>query len=642
MKIFNRIFTALVFLFLYAPLFVMMFFSFNEGKSTSVFEGFSFRWYKELFTTGDTMTALRNTLVLAICSAAIATVIGTITAVGIHGMKSKWGKKVLLTVNDIPMMNPDIVTGVSLMLLFVFVGRLIGLSNSLSFTTLLISHITFNIPYVILNIMPKLRQTDIHLVEAAQDLGCPPVTAFFKVVLPSISSGILSGAVMAFTLSLDDFIISYYTVGSDFQTLPLKIYAMTKKTVKPDMYALSSLMFIVILLLMVAVNLVSQDEKKKPQRRHTFPAKRVVAGIMTVIVVISIIFALTYENDDYESQIVYRSTYTQEYAGTVLNVFNWGEYISDGSDDSLNVNKEFEKLTGIKVNYTNYESNEAMYAKLKSDAVSYDIIIPSDYMIARLIEENMLTKLDLSKIDNYDLIDERYKGLYFDENDEYSIPYTVGLVGIIYNTTMVEGTPDSWSIMWDEKYSGQILQFNNSRDGFMTAQCLLGQDLNSTNKADWDAAAELLKEQSPILGARVMDEIFNKMESGNAAIAPYYAGDFLTMQEVNPDLEFFYPKEGTNVFVDSVCIPSSVQNYEAALMYINFLLEPEIALANAEYICYASPNISVVNNDNYSLKGDPYLYGTDADYPTQYYHNLDKETRDYYEALWEEIIRTSS
>ena len=639
MKGLRKVFSAIVFLFLYAPLFVMVFFSFNSSKSTSVFEGFSLRWYKELFSSGDTMTALKNTLLLAICSALIATILGTITAVGIHGMKSKLGKRALLAVTDIPMMNPDIVTGVSLMLLFVFVGRLIGLSNSLSFTTLLISHITFNLPYVILNIMPKLRQTDRHLVEAAQDLGCTPVSAFFKVVLPAITPGILSGGLMAFTLSLDDFIISYYTVGSDFQTLPLKIYSMTKKTVKPDMYALSSVMFIVILLLMVSMNLMQSEDKKKTERR--FGAKKVIASLLAVCIVVASVFAVTYETDDTSDTLNVRSTYSTELAGTVLNVFNWGEYISDGSDDTIDVNKEFEKLTGITVNYTNYESNEVMYSKLKSEAVSYDIIIPSDYMIERLKNENMLAKIDMSQIENYDLIDEKYKGLYYDENNEYSVPYNVGMVGLIYNTTMVDEVPDSWSVMWDEKYSGNILTFNNSRDGFMIAQMLLGKDLNSTDKSDWDECAELLKKQSPVLQGRVMDEIFNKMEAGNAAIAPYYAGDFLTMKDVNDDLEFVYPKEGTNVFVDAICIPSSVQNYEAALMYINFLLEPEIALANAEYICYASPNISVVNNDAYSLKGNEYLYPEDVDFKTEYYHDLDSDTRDYYEKLWEEIVRTS-
>lgn len=334
-----------------------------------------------------------------------------------------------------------------------------------------------------------------------------------------------------------------------------------------------------------------------------------------------------------------RAEYTREYEGTTINVFNWGVYLSDGSEGSFDVNRAFEELTGIKVNYMNYESNEAMYAKLKSGAVSYDIIIPSDYMIERLKNEGMLEKLDMSRITNYDLIDPQYKNLYFDENNEYSVPYNVGLVGLIYNSEMVSPAPDSWSVMWDAKYTDNILTFNNPRDAFAIAQFLLGSDINSTDKATWDAAAAKLKEQNPILQARVMDEVFNKMEAGNAAIAPYYAGDFLTMQENNPDLEFVYPKEGTNIFVDSVCVPSCVANYDAAMLYINFLLEPEVALANAEYICYASPNTAVTSNPDYEYYQNEILYPSNlSEMNTEYFHDIDPETRSYYEKLWEEIL----
>lgn len=334
-----------------------------------------------------------------------------------------------------------------------------------------------------------------------------------------------------------------------------------------------------------------------------------------------------------------RAEYTRDLEGTTLNVFNWGMYISDGSEGSFDVNAAFEELTGIKVNYMNYDANESMYSKLKSGAVSYDIIIPSDYMIERLKNEDMLQKLDLSKITNYDLIDEQYKNLYFDETNEYSVPYSVGLVGLIYNTTMVEGTPDSWGIMWDEAYADNILTFSNPRDAFAIAQFYLGSDINSTDRADWDAAATKLKEQNSVLSARVMDEVFNKMEAGNAAIAPYYAGDFLTMQENNPDLAFVYPKEGTNIFIDSVCVPANAQNYEAAMMYINFLLEPEVALANAEYICYASPNTSVIENPAYSFYQNEILYPDETTLPkVEYFHDIDQATRAYYEKLWEEIL----
>lgn len=641
----GTLFTTLVYALLFSPLLVMVFFSFNSTKSTTVFGGFSLRWYKELFASSDTVNALKNTMVLAVLSAVIATILGTLAAVGIWHLRNRTVKSTVMTVTNIPMMNPDIVTGVSLMLLFVFVGRLIGASQALSFYTLLIAHITFNLPYVILNVLPKLRQTDRYLSEAAMDLGSTPVRAFFNVVLPQTYSGILSGFIMAFTLSLDDFVISYYTVGADYQTLPLMIYSMTRKRVKPDMYALSTFIFVAVLLLLVLSNLVQEKGSIKPRRRKvgiTVTALLLAALVPTVLILGS--------NGKRDGELIYEGNYyidndtgLSKYAGTELNVFNWGEYISDGSDGSLDVNKEFEKLTGIKVNYQEFDSNEAMYGKLSSEAVSYDIIIPSDYMIDRLVSEGKLCELDFSMIDNYEFIADEYKNLPFDPENKYSVPYNVGMVGLIYNTTMVEGTPDSWEIMWDEKYAGDILTFNNPRDAFAIAQFLLGMDVNTTDEADWRAAADKLIEQNPVLQGRVMDAVFNKMEGGNAAMAPYYAGDFLSMQENNPDLAFVYPKEGTNIFVDSICVPKNCRNYEAAMLYINFLLEPEVALANAEYICYASPNTAVINNPEYTYAGNEILYPTEENTPeVQYFEDIDPNTRKLYNDLWEEVVKAGS
>lgn len=330
------------------------------------------------------------------------------------------------------------------------------------------------------------------------------------------------------------------------------------------------------------------------------------------------------------------STYTKDLEGTTLNVFNWGEYISDGSEGSLDVNAAFEELTGINVNYSNYDSNEALYTKLSGGGASYDVIIPSDYMIERLIKEGVVQKLNFENIPNYKYIPDEFRNLYFDKNNEYSIPYTYGMVGLIYNKTMVEGTPTSWSIMWDERYAGEILMFNNSRDAFGIAQYLLGIDPNTTSVADWTACAEKLKEQKKFYQRYVMDEVYDLMESGEAAIAPYYAGDYISMHENNPDLAFAYPDEGTNKFVDSFCIPKSAQNVNAAEMYINFMLEPEIALANAEYICYACPHTAVLADDRYTLKGNEALYPT-KEIKAEYFHNLDQNTLDLISSLWEEV-----
>ncbi len=316
------------------------------------------------------------------------------------------------------------------------------------------------------------------------------------------------------------------------------------------------------------------------------------------------------------------------YRGTTLNVYNWGEYISDGSEGCLNVNREFERLTGIKVNYTNFDSNEDMYAKLKSGGAAYDVVIPSDYMIQRLKDEGLLEKLDMSHIPNFKYIDPQYKGLYFDPNDEYTVSYNVGYVALIYNSKLVKGEPDSWSALWDPQYAGQILMFNNPRDAFAIAQSLLGQNYNNTDPEQWEAAYDKLVEQKPLVRSYAMDEVFNIMESGAAALAPYYVGDYFTMHDNNPDLRVAFPKEGANIFVDSMCIPATTQNKGAAELYINFMEEPQIALANAEFICYASPNTAVVSMDDYTFQNDPILYpGKEVLAKNQYFHNLPSETQ---------------
>lgn len=356
--------------------------------------------------------------------------------------------------------------------------------------------------------------------------------------------------------------------------------------------------------------------------------KRLFSAVFSLILfVLTVIPCLAGEKKDYS-----------HLEGTTLNVYNWGEYISDGSEDTLDVNKEFEKRYGITVNYSNFESNENMYNKLQSGGANYDVIIPSDYMIAKLIEEDMLAELDFSNIPNYKYVLEKYRDLYYDPDNKFSVPYTVGMVGLIYNTKVVKEAPDSWSALWDERYAGEILMFNNPRDAFGVAQCYLGQSINTSNLKDWDKAIEALKEQNHLVSSYVMDEVFNKMENGEAALAPYYAGDFLTMYDVNPDLAFVYPKEGTNFFVDAMCVPKTAENKEAAELYINFMLEEEIAVANANYICYATPHSNVLESDDYELKGDPVLYPDEGNTPrTEMFENLDYETQNYMNMLWNEL-----
>lgn len=658
MKQFRKLYIALVFLFLFAPLLVIVVYSFNKSNSTAIFTGFSLQWYREMLRDTELINALKNSIILAVLSSVIATVIGTAAAVGIHAFKRKWTKNITMSVTNIPMMNPDIVTGISMMLLFVFVGVLVGSKSVLGFWTLLIAHITFNIPYVLLSVMPKLNQTDAHLAEAAEDLGCTRFKSFFKVILPNISSGIATGFVMAFTLSLDDFVISHFTSGSDFQTLPILIYSMTKKHVRLDIYALSTVVFLAVLVLLILNNIGKGEEptvkersvKSRRSRKGGFAAPkttrlapRICKAAAVVLVVVlsgSVILFSGYVHENSGSAITLKGTYNRDLAGTDLNVYNWGEYISDGYEGTLDVNAEFEKITGIHVNYSNYDSNESMYSKLSGGGIAYDIIIPSDYMIARMINEDLLLKIDPTKLSNYQYIDSSYKNTYYDPNNEYSVPFSVGMVGLIYDKTVVSAEDAaSWNVLWSEKYKPYgILNFNNPRDAFATAQFLLGLDVNSTQKSNLNLAAEKLKEQKKVLQSYVMDEVFDKMEAGEATIAPYYAGDYLTMLENNKNLAFAYPKEGTNIFIDSVCIPKTAQNYEAALLYMNFLMEPEVACANAEYIGYASPNTQVVNNPDYCYYQNKILYPAESEKPkTSYFHDLSNELKKEMDRLWEQV-----
>ena len=342
-----------------------------------------------------------------------------------------------------------------------------------------------------------------------------------------------------------------------------------------------------------------------------------------------------------------------------LYVYNWGEYISDGSDESVDTNAEFEKyckeVLGItvKVNYSTFASNESMYAKVSSGSTKYDVIIPSDYMIERMVKEDMLAPLDLSKIPNYQYIDEAFKGenVYYECNSEatYSIPYFYGMIGVIYNTSIVDENDEqigSWDLMWDKQYKGDILQFNNSRDAFGTAQYKLGLDVNNEDEEQWRLALDELLEQKKIVQGYVMDEIFNKMQSGSAAIAAYYAGDYLSMHEDNEDLAFFYPKEGTNSYIDAMCIPKNAEHYDLALEYINFMCSHDIAMANALYTYYASPVTTVVEDPEYQEEMGEYaidiLYNQAQGVPSQAYLNLSPEALAMQNVLWEELKAKSS
>ena len=634
MKHANRALTVLIFIFLYIPMAVLIVASFNTGKDITHFDGFTFNQYLELFKDDKLLNLLANSLIISSLATATATVFGTVAAVGINRLKPRL-RKVAMSLTNIPMTNPDIVTGVSLSLLFVFVGtKMLGQRESLTFWTLLIAHITFNLPYVVLNVMPKLHQMDSSLVDAAMDLGCTPLQSFFKVTIHEIMPGIITGAIMSFTMSLDDFVISYFVTGMGFTTLPVEIYSYVKKPIQPKIYAMFTLLFVLIFVLMVAMNLLQlRGEQNKKRNRsaaiesrgmRTF--KRIVAVAVSIALILGVGgFILFARFGAGEEQVT-------------LNVYNWGQYIADGSDDSLDIIAEFEaRYPNIKVNYQTYDSNETMYSKLVNGGITVDVIIPSDYMIARMRQEGMLLELDFDNIPNYQYIDDTFRNTSYDPENRYSVPYTWGTVGIIYNSKYVdEADVTGWELMWNEKYAGKILMFDNSRDAFGITQYMLGYDVNTTDPDELQHCADKLAEQKPVLQQYVMDQIFATMQNEEAWIAAYYAGDYLVMVEENPDLRFFLPEhQGFNLFIDAMCIPSCAQEKEAAELFINFLCDPEISAANMEWVCYSTP----ISEARQYL--DPEIANSEISYPAaeklikaSSYSFLNPETTRLVEALF--------
>ena len=572
-KYLQKIYLALIFILLYAPIVTLIVLSFNQSKTRAKWGGFTLKWYKELLKNEQIMSAFYTTLIIAFVSAAIATVIGTAAAIAIQGMKQKW-KTMYMGLTNIPMMNAEIVMGVSLMLLF------IAFHMTLGFGTILIAHITFNIPYVILSVLPKLKQTKRYTYEAALDLGASPVKAFFKVVFPDIVPGVLSGFMLAFTMSLDDFVITHFTKGPGIDTLSTKIYTEVRKGIKPEIYALSTIMFVTVLVLLLLINYSPKEEeetvvRKKKVRKPSRVKKILIQRVVPVAICIVFIgggFYYAKENDVMN--------------GEKLVVYNWGEYIDP------EVLTMFEEETGIDIVYEEFETNEILYPKISSGAIAYDVICPSDYMIQRMIENDLLSEINFDNIPNLKNIGKQYleRSRQFDPENKYSVPYCWGTVGILYNKMMVDEPVDSWSILWDPKYKDNILMQDSVRDAFGVTLKYLGYSLNSIDLDELTEAKNLLIEQKPLVQAYVIDQVRDKMIGNEAALGVIYSGEAIYTQKENPNLEYVIPKEGSNIWIDSWVIPKNAEHKENAEKFINFLCRPDIALMNFEYITYSTPN----------------------------------------------------
>ena len=617
----KRIYLVLICLILYAPIVTLMVLSFNNTKTRSRWGGFTGKWYVSLFQNKEIMNALYTTLIIALLSALIATLIGTLAALGMRVMRSRT-RTLFMGITNIPMLNADIVTGVSLMLLF------IAFRLTLGFKTILLAHITFNIPYVILSVMPKLKQTNKRTYEAALDLGASPLYAFVKVVLPDIMPGIFSGFLLAFTMSLDDFVITHFTKGPGVDTLSTKIYSEVRKGIKPEMYALSTLMFVTVLILLILINLSPADKRKKnvpvrfgrARKIGRFFFQKLIPVAMAVLIVIG---GFIYGQKDGTSK-----------NGQVI-VYNWGEYIDPEIIDL------FEEETGIDVIYEEFETNEIMYPKIQSGAIAYDVVCPSDYMIQRMIENDLLAEINYDHIPNLKYIGDNYMKMsrQFDPENKYSVPYLWGTVGILYNKKMVDEPVDSWGILWDKKYEDSILMQDSVRDAFAVALKYLGYSLNSTDLDELEAAKNLLIEQKPLVQAYVIDQVRDKMIGGEAALGVIYSGEALYCQQENPDLDYVIPKEGTNIWIDSWVIPKNAKNVENAEAFINFLCRPDIAKMNFDYITYSIPNTAgrdLIEDE--SLRNSPIAFPDDSKLENcETFRFLGDDNDALYNRLWREI-----
>ena len=624
MKKFNKIFTVIVMLFLYLPMIVLGVASFNSGMDIAVFKDFTFDNYGELFKDSVLLPLLLNSVIVAVISSLIATVIGSAAAIGIHSMGPRL-RSFTMGVTNIPLTNPEIVTGVSLALLFAFVGTMMKINNILGFATLLIAHITFNLPYVILSVMPKIRSLDPNLADAAMDLGATPWRALTKVIVPQIMPGIVSGALIAFTMSIDDFIISYFVTGGGVKNLSITVYTMSKR-VNPSINAISTLVVLLITAVLVLINVAPKRMAQRAQKAELRGHRIVMPTAVAVCAAVAVLVFVK----------VNGGNSALPYEGQTLHVYNWGEYTGE------NLLNDFEAKTGAKVVMENFDSNEQMYIKV-ANGETYDVLVPSDYMIQRLIGEDYLQKLDKTKLDCMDKLCEDVIGLPYDPNNDYSIPYFWGTVGIVYDKNQVDIEDlerEGFEIFRDPKYRGNIYLYDSERDSFMMALKALGYSMNTSSEKELQEAYEWLVSCVQTMKPEIVtDEIIDNMAQGRKALGLIYSGDAAYVMAENEDMGYYLPESGTNLWSDAMVIPANAKNPELAHEFINFVSDYEGAYDNSSFVGYTSANQEVMD----TLYGEGGEYeGIDAymprsGYPKDEVFEYNEDTRKTIANLWSKV-----
>ena len=617
-RTFGTILMALVIVFFYLPIVYMVIFSFNSGKSLTSFTGFSLRWYKHMMESHTMMESLSTTFSIALIATAVSTIVGTISAIGLSKSK-KIIQRLMEQVNNLPMMNPEIVTAIGFMLLF------ITFRVEKGYVTMLLAHIAFCIPYVMLSVMPKIRSLDPNLADAAMDLGATPWRALTKVIVPQIMPGIVSGALIAFTMSVDDFIISYFVTGGGVKNLSITVYTMSKR-VNPSINAISTLVVVIITLVLLLINVAPLVMAKREKKTEISRKKQIVPIAAAVVEVAAIVLIVSLGKKDS----------VLPYAGQTLHVYNWGEYTGE------NILREFEEKTGAKVVMENFDSNEQMYIKV-ANGESYDILVPSDYMIQRLIQEGYLQKLDHSKLDCLDKLCEDVVGLPYDPGNEYSIPYFWGSVGIVYDKTKVDLEDlerEGFDIFKDQKYKGQIYLYDSERDSFMMALKALGYSMNTENEGELQAAYEWLVECVQTMDPEIVtDEIIDNMAQGRKALGLIYSGDATYVMSENEDMGYYLPESGTNLWSDAMVIPANAKNPDLAHEFINFASDYEGAYDNSSFVGYSSANQEVM--DTLSGEGGDYeginAYVPRSGNPNDEVFEYNENTRKLIANLWSKV-----
>ncbi len=622
----KKLYIALIFIFLYAPIAVLFVLSVNDSRSRVVWGGFTWRWYRELFSDATVMAALKNTMIIAFVAAFVATVIGLFAAIGITAMKRRKAA-VYLGAGNIPLINADIVTGITLMLFF-------SRFSHLGMASVLLAHITFCIPYVLLSVLPALAGIDWHLYEAARDLGATSRVAYRKVIWPELLPSVTGGFFIALTMSMDDFVVTYFTRGAGVDTLSTMIYGEMKRGIKPQMFALSSVIFTVVLILLLLIYLLPGDNRgERPKIAETLPvAMRQIAAVVLIgVSALTLTACGSIQKPKYGAE---PEEPVAEPASKTVTVLNYGEYID------REVLDDFYDETGIRVLYDEATTPEEMYTKYKSGAISYDLICTSEYIIKKLMDEGELFTIDTDSMEYYGNMDPKILKMAqtYDPDNSYSIPYFYGTVGILYNTSKVEGDIDSWSVLFDKSYAGEIIMQNSIRDAYMCALKYLGYSLNDTDVEHLLEAQRLLLKQKPDVEAYFVDEVREEMVAGNATLAVCYSGEAYLANEYDDNLTYVVPKEGSNLWIDSWVMTKRCTDKEAATMFLDYMCREDVAMANFEEVYYPTPNLAVYNELDEEIREDELVFPPEEVLSNcEVYETLPDEVTELYGEMWKEL-----